>query len=134
MDVTGSGAEAAGDLSDGEALCEDGEEDDDIGDAEELVAGHFGGQGEGEGYGEAAPKAAPGEDADGIFFEAGVVFKDADREGDGQVAGEEDDGNRCYTEPEEGGAIGDDEHFEADEEEEDGIEEVVDEAPEFINI
>ena len=68
----------SGELADGQALDQDGEEDDDLCNRDEGLSMHGRGYRDGEGYGEAAAEAAPGEEAEGVLFKSGMEAEDAD--------------------------------------------------------
>lgn len=119
---------------DGEALHNDGKEHDNVRNDDKEVAMHIGRDRKSQGYGEPAPESAPSKNADRIFFKASIVLQEADGQRDRYITGKQDDKDRGQAQPEKRRSEGDDEHFEADQEEENGIQQVIDQAPEFVNI
>lgn len=121
-----------GEAFESEALDCDGEDDDEVGHGKEEVAFWVLGEGEDEGDGDTTPEAAPGEHADGTGFEWAEEAEEADGGGDGDETGGEDEGDGEEAGDEGGGSPLDNEEFEADKDEEDGVEHLIDEFPEDI--
>lgn len=117
-----------------EPLCEDGEEDDAVGDGQEEVVIGVVGEGECHGDGDSAAEAAPGEDGDGAGVEAAEGAQGGDDAGDAEPAGEEGDEDGEDAGEEESGGEGHDEDLQADEHEEDSVEDFVDEFPEGVEV
>ncbi len=113
----------------------DAEDDDDVGHEEEdFSAGDIFGDCEGESYGDAAAEAAPGEDADGAGGEGARLLEQEDGEAHGAEAAEENHGDGDCSGEQVVFSDGEEEDFEADEDEEEGIEDFIEELPEGIEV
>lgn len=117
----------------GPALHDDGEDDDDVGGGEDPAVGVGDGNGEGQGETEAAAEASPAEGGDGAAMLLAEGLEGSEDQSDYAYAyGEDDDDGQ-----EAGGEVlvveGDGEDFEAEEDEEEGVLELVDDLPEAVD-
>ena len=126
--------DAFDDGADGEALHADREEDDNVDDGDEGVAEGGGWEGEGHGDREAAAKSSPGEDGDGATGDCLPETQSAGDQEDAEVAGEESECDGDGAGEEVGEFEVGDEDLQANEDEEEGVENAVDEMPEGVEV
>jgi len=126
-------AELAQEEVHGPALHDDGEDDDDVGGGEDPAVGGGRRDSEGEGQAESSAETTPAECGDGAAVLLAERLEGSENQGDHADANREhdDDGDQA------GGEVkaveGDGEHFEAEEDEEQDVLELVDDCPEAVD-